>query len=169
MKNRFFISLLTLSALSGCVPWRTTEQPPLSLTVQGESGLPVQGASVQFKKVKVALLPKTDTLTLVTGEDGKVTLQGKSDWYMAVLAPDGGYSYEWYLCIQKAGYQPFVLNQLLHERYRGKKTVTLSKSQTSEPCAWSEHYPFGFRNEPQPSVPPDVPASAAPPLQPGRR
>lgn len=162
------IGLLGVSALSGCVPWRTTEQPLLSLTVQGASGLPVQDAAVQFKKVKVALLPKTETLTLVTNTDGKAMLEGKSDWYMAILAPDGGYSYEWYMCIQKDGYRPFVVNQLLHERYQGEKVIALAKSQVSERCTWSEHYPFGFRNEPQPSVPPDVPASAAPPLQPGR-
>ncbi len=144
--TRFLMCSLVWWALSGCVPWHSIEQPALTLETRDIDGNAIEGARVHFVKVKITLLPKTEHIELQTNSNGQVSIDKKSDWHMAALVPDGNYSYEWFLCVEKDRYRSVVYNALSQSKLSTPFIVVLQSAQVSEPCIWSDHYPFGFKS-----------------------
>jgi hypothetical protein len=141
MKHLF---LLMVTTLAGCAPWPTTKQPEVDILVVDEKGEPIKGALVLFANYKVALTPEVQIVTTSTDERGRVHLEQESYVQMIFLAPDGGHSYDWSYCIQKAGYRATVRNSLSMNHFvKDGIEVTMLRSGKREECKWQE-FPHGF-------------------------
>jgi len=137
--------LSVCAGLSACLPWRTTTQPALKIQARTVGGSAIPDAQVHFVKMRVGLLTKVEPIELRTDSSGYLQLDKQSEWYLAFFAPDGMYSYEWFMCIEKDGYHSVVKNKLLRTKLPTPFTVTLNSAQANQPCVWNNSYPFGFK------------------------
>lgn len=134
--------------LCGCVPWSTTLQPEVHLSVSDTSGKPIKNAFVKFAIYRIALQPEVKIIELHTNENGSFRLELETYTQMVALAPEGGHSYDWSYCIEKQGYRPIIRNSLTKKHFSsGTLMETMTPTSKLEQCQWQD-YPHGFITKP---------------------
>jgi hypothetical protein len=157
MREQWLLAGLASCALTACFPAKLTEQPGFILEVHDrETGAVLRDAQVHFVKVKMTPgRPDILMREFRTDYNGQVTFDRKTNWQLIVAAPEANYSWEWYICVDKAGYLPFA-NNFLEAKPPAHVYVDLKLAKGKERCSWHATQPFGFNL-------PGITAFASPP------
>lgn len=139
------VTLPLVFLLVGCVPLLTVTQPDVEILVTDQDGIPIEGALLNFASQLYGPNGSTEFASVRTDQSGIVRLARKSYIQLAFLVVDGLAVYGWSYCIEKAGFQPAVRNQLGKKYFQVSPVqVSLARSDTVGKCTWNEDWRGDF-------------------------
>jgi hypothetical protein len=133
LKGACWIGLLML--LVGCVPTIRTIQPAMTVRVTDGQRKPLQGASVQLGTYQWPFAGRIARHDYLTNAAGRVKTERGTRFEVIAFLPDGMNFYNWYVCIEKPGYQPAVISL---PKPRDLLDVSLAETSDLMTCQWRE-------------------------------
>jgi len=141
---RLVTAIVSILALTGCFPVRTTVTPEVSFAVSDPSGAPIAGAQVNFARYSISFMTRHQIVQMTTDRSGRAATQQEGMWQVLVLAPDGFATfYSWSWCIEKPGYAVVYRNNLRDSGVRELEAIKLPRSEKRETCKWLDA-PYRF-------------------------
>jgi hypothetical protein len=125
----------------------TTQQPSIEFQVVDESNHPIEGVEIHFVRYSLHPFPGQAPwwrTVLHTDSTGRASVEQRSEWYVAIFAPDAGTrEYDWAWCIRKGDYPPVSVVGARKSLSSAEVRVVLKGKTEMTGCAWSPGYRGG--------------------------
>ncbi|WP_020412208.1 hypothetical protein [Microbulbifer variabilis] len=127
------IIVVAMFLLSGCYPINKTLQPASMITVQNESGEPLQDATVTLVSNAYPYGFEKTRMSIDTNYKGEAVFPKIKEWRVEALMIHGAEVYFWNWCVYKEGYFTYLTKNGSSKDFNRNATITMLPG-ASEPC-----------------------------------
>ena len=124
--------------LSACYPVYKTLQPKSYILVLGESGVPVQGATVVLVANAYPYGNEKTRMEVVTNYRGEARFPSAKEWRVEFMVMHGMEVYYWNWCVSKEGYETYITHDGSAKEFDRRLTIKLRKG-TAAKCP-AQHF-----------------------------